>query len=827
MADGKVVILTAIDASGAQKGAKELAEELERLANEAKDTGEEIEKGVGNGFGELFSAVSLADIATDALKEIGRAALEMAKEAIEAAADVRAENAKFEQAFKGVEKTATEALEAIADETGITASRMQNAYSDIFAFTKSVGADQEAALDISARALQAAADSAAYYDRSIEEATATLQSFLKGNYENDAALGIAATETTRNAMANQLYAKSFMELSEAQKVDTLLAMVEAGNQASGALGQAARESDSWTNVMGELQEAWRQMLAVLGDPALEALTPTIQGLTKWLKNMKEAADFKKLIKDAHSVADAFEEIESQYEATEEEIYRNVAAAEHYVGVLTELERSGLDSASAQMEYAYAVQRLNELIPGINLQIDENTGLVNQNTEAILASVEAMKEQALYNAMQERYTATLAARADAILTVKTLEMELAAVQEQLTAAQTEYAAVLEESGNRAVSYTNSVNDESVAVEIAAAKVDGLTQQEEELQSALESAQNAISKHDKEVEDWAAVMEEASSQIEDATDNTEQFSESQTALQAAIGGTQDSLAELGREYQTARQKALDSINQQIGYFDTLSTESGMSTEEIVANWGAQEEAFGTYKDNLQKATELGLDESLIQQLSDGTEESMLILDELVNDTDISVDEINAAFEGMQDSREEVASVMADISTDMSNKLDEMLADVESGFGNMAEAAGEQIRIMQQYIDSLQGKDVYINIKPGATGTTGSIKPSERTVATASTASVSLMSAGTDTVPYLASGAVIPPNAPFVAVLGDQRNGRNLEAPEDLIRQIIREESANVGGSYRFTAEIDRRVLFDQFIEEAKARQTQNGQDPFELI
>jgi len=184
-------------------------------------------------------------------------------------------------------------------------------------------------------------------------------------------------------------------------------------------------------------------------------------------------------------------------------------------------------------------------------------------------------------------------------------------------------------------------------------------------------------------------------------------------------------------------------------------------------------------------------------------------------------------MQDSREEVASVMADISTDMSNKLDEMLADVESGFGNMAEAAGEQIRIMQQYIDSLQGKDVYINIKPGATGTTGSIKPSERTVATASTASVSLMSAGTDTVPYLASGAVIPPNAPFVAVLGDQRNGRNLEAPEDLIRQIIREESANVGGSYRFTAEIDRRVLFDQFIEEAKARQTQNGQDPFELI
>jgi len=46
----------------------------------------------------------------------------------------------------------------------------------------------------------------------------------------------------------------------------------------------------------------------------------------------------------------------------------------------------------------------------------------------------------------------------------------------------------------------------------------------------------------------------------------------------------------------------------------------------------------------------------------------------------------------------------------------------------------------------------------------------------------------VPKLASGAVIPPNAEFMAMLGDQRNGRNLEAPEDVIRQIVREESGN---------------------------------------
>lgn len=57
----------------------------------------------------------------------------------------------------------------------------------------------------------------------------------------------------------------------------------------------------------------------------------------------------------------------------------------------------------------------------------------------------------------------------------------------------------------------------------------------------------------------------------------------------------------------------------------------------------------------------------------------------------------------------------------------------------------------------------------------------------------------IPYLAQGAVIPPNAPFVAMLGDQTHGRNLEAPEDLIRQIVREESGGVAGLIPYLEEL----------------------------
>lgn len=87
----------------------------------------------------------------------------------------------------------------------------------------------------------------------------------------------------------------------------------------------------------------------------------------------------------------------------------------------------------------------------------------------------------------------------------------------------------------------------------------------------------------------------------------------------------------------------------------------------------------------------------------------------------------------------------------------------------------------------------------------------------------------IPYLASGAVIPPRSEFLAVLGDQKNGRNLEAPEDLLRQIVREEAGGNqggGGNFRFTAQLNRRTIFDEMIEEAKLRRDASGNNPFEL-
>lgn len=88
---------------------------------------------------------------------------------------------------------------------------------------------------------------------------------------------------------------------------------------------------------------------------------------------------------------------------------------------------------------------------------------------------------------------------------------------------------------------------------------------------------------------------------------------------------------------------------------------------------------------------------------------------------------------------------------------------------------------------------------------------------------------TVPYLAKGAVIPPRGEFLAVLGDQKQGNNIEAPEALLRKIVREETAGRqtgGGNYRFTAQINRRTLFDEMMKEAQMRRDTSGRNPFEM-
>ena len=91
----------------------------------------------------------------------------------------------------------------------------------------------------------------------------------------------------------------------------------------------------------------------------------------------------------------------------------------------------------------------------------------------------------------------------------------------------------------------------------------------------------------------------------------------------------------------------------------------------------------------------------------------------------------------------------------------------------------------------------------------------------------------IPEIATGKIIPAKAS--AVIAQKQNGSDsnsndvinlLEQLLSVMKSLESDSNSNNGGDYHFTAQINRRTLFDEMITEAKLRQMNNGQNPFVL-
>ncbi|HEM3204461.1 TPA: PblA [Streptococcus suis] len=215
----------------------------------------------------------------------GKAIFDFGKSVVEAAATAKAVQAQFDQVFEGIRDVAENKLNDLAKTVGAVPSRIKPAFNQIASFAKVAGMDASQSLEFTTRATEAAADSAAFYDKSLEETTETLKSYLKGNFNVADNLGILSTETTRNAKATELFGQKYKDLDGIQQQEVLLRMFEDANKVSGAMGQAARESDGFENVMGNLKQTWEDFKVLVGGPLLQPVVAGLQLATKWIQDL--------------------------------------------------------------------------------------------------------------------------------------------------------------------------------------------------------------------------------------------------------------------------------------------------------------------------------------------------------------------------------------------------------------------------------------------------------------------------------------------------------------------------------------------------------------
>lgn len=240
-------------------------------------------KGAKQGFEKLDTwMVAKAQLIADGVKHAFSKIADFAKDAVTAAADVAAEKAQFAATFDGIEEAANGVLASVSNSTGILATRLQQVGTKAFSQFKGAGIDAAGALSMMDEYTRIAADAAAYYDISLEDADVRLRSFLRGNTEAGDAIGLFTSESQRNSKAVELYGTKWTNLTEAQKQNLMLNVAKEIYDQSGATGQAAREMDGWVNVVGNLQRVWKDVIAIIGAPFYESLTPVVQKLSNFL-----------------------------------------------------------------------------------------------------------------------------------------------------------------------------------------------------------------------------------------------------------------------------------------------------------------------------------------------------------------------------------------------------------------------------------------------------------------------------------------------------------------------------------------------------------------
>lgn len=265
-------------------------EAAEQGMDNAGKQADNLESKIGKAFKKVGGYIAAA-FTVDAIKNF-------AVDCIDAGAEVSAETAAFGQIMGDYADEASAKMGKVADATGMVDTRLTPYMTSMTAKFKGLGYGVDDATDMASRGLTLAADSAAFWDKSLDESMSHLNSFINGSYEGGEAIGLFANDTQMAAYAVEQGivkdTKAWSSLDEATKQATRLEYAENMMKQSGATGQAAKESGAYANTMANLAEKWRQFKAQIGEPLIQnVVTPAVGLLSKGIDKLSQVVDYVK------------------------------------------------------------------------------------------------------------------------------------------------------------------------------------------------------------------------------------------------------------------------------------------------------------------------------------------------------------------------------------------------------------------------------------------------------------------------------------------------------------------------------------------------------
>lgn len=380
----------------------------------------------------------------------------------------------------------------------------------------------------------------------------------------------------------------------------------------------------------------------------------------WAAERSKAA---KEIDLAEEVEDANEKFEKQKEIITDNAQsaRNLAESIAAMGSPAELDTAG------QSDYIAKMTALVALIPELNQLWNEETMSIKGGTDALFANIDAVEQMAL--ASEDLKKSTNAADAYSIIeqNLQAQKAELALAEAELNTAKEEYDAYWEQarSSGKTDAEIEAGSQEFLADYSAAIKKEAeLRAEVEKNEAALENYAYVVTDFEESSEAYAAAagkMAEASTGISDSQ-------------QRAIEGLnllQEMLTEAKNKYEEAQIEILETLDQATSGFAKIEMPDIEGPEAKIEGLDSQLDFLTKYSEALAKAKEMGVDSSIISQLSTGTLEDYTTLASIVSGTEEDVATINAKYAEVNAAKEALSAELAAAQTGLETTVTDIVA------------------------------------------------------------------------------------------------------------------------------------------------------------
>lgn len=246
-----------------------------------------------------------------------------------------------------------------------------------------------------------------------------------------------------------------------------------------------------------------------------------------------------------------------------------------------------------------VKILNKELSGLNIIINEETGVVEGSTEEWLGNIEAREKAAKSSMALEKVKELTDEMADADYNLYLQEQELARITADKTAAEEELTRLLADR-------TLEENELGMALQDVYMKQDALNQEEEKVKAdqieynkVIEESQAAIDSLTEYIGEEADAQSEAAVKTQT---NTEAMSEQEKAA-----------AELASAIEKETEKLADNLAQQATSFDSVIEASKQSKDEILKNLEENQQAVTEWAENIQTLMARGINDGILQELA----------------------------------------------------------------------------------------------------------------------------------------------------------------------------------------------------------------------